>query len=389
MTVQPCPICGGHHAEKFFSLSAQPVLIGVLWPDADSARSCKKGDIDLAFCPDCGFIWNTAFDPSLIEYDSRYDNSLMFSPTFREYTDALVERLIRSYRLHGAKIVDIGCGKGDFLVALCERGENFGYGFDPSYEEERIETAASERITWSNDLYGAEHADIPADLIVSRFVYEHIPAPRDFLAMIRETTDDAHPPVIFFEVPNVDLIIRQMSVWDVIYEHCSYFSVESLTHAFAVTGFDVLRVEETYNKQFLTIDARAGAGSPGTDTGNLDALRRDVASFRDQQEKKRTEWDERIAGWAKGNARVAAWGAGAKAVGFLNMLHVADAIPRVVDINPHKRGKHLAGTGQRIVAPSDLTEDPPDIVILMNPIYRTEIAGTLADLGLSPELVEA
>ena len=389
MTEQPCPICENRGAKTFFSLPAQPVLIGVLWPDADSARSCAKGEIDLAFCPHCGFIWNISFDPGLIEYDRSYDNSLMFSPTFRAYTDKLVQRLVRSYHLQGARIVDIGCGKGDFLVALCEHGQNFGYGFDPSYEQERVETEASERITWSNDLYGAEHAEIHADLIVSRFVYEHIPDPRAFLAMIRETIDDAHPPTIFFEVPNVDLIIRQMSVWDVIYEHCSYFSVESLTHAFATTGFDVLRVDETYNKQFLTIDARAGKGDAGSDTGNLEKLRRDVAAFRDHQAEKQAEWHKRIADWADGNARVAAWGAGAKAVGFLNMLNVTDQIPRVVDINPHKRGKHLAGTGQKIVAPSDLKEDPPDIVILMNPIYRDEISGTLAELGLSPELVEA
>jgi hypothetical protein len=64
-------------------------------------------------------------------------------------------------------------------------------------------------------------------------------------------------------------------------------------------------------------------------------------------------------------------------------------IDRVVDINPHKRGKHLAGTGQRIVAPADLAADPPDIVVVMNPVYRDEIAADLAGRGLTPELVAA
>ena len=71
------------------------------------------------------------------------------------------------------------------------------------------------------------------------------------------------------------------------------------------------------------------------------------------------------------------------------MLGDRDVVTRVVDINPHKQGKHLAGTGQRIVAPAALADDPPDLVVVMNPIYRDEIAADLARQGLTPELVAA
>lgn len=391
-TVHNCPVCDGARGEIFFSLKDQPVLIGILWADAQQARACKKGDINLVFCPDCGFIWNISFDPDRIEYDKQYDNSLHFSPTFQSYSQALVDRLTGTYGLHGKHIVDIGCGKGDFLAMMCEAGGNFGYGFDPSYEGERVETSAADRITWSNDYYDERHAQIQADLITSRFVYEHIPAPRDFLKMIRRSISDPARTVLYFEVPDVNLIIRQLSVWDIIYEHCSYFGVESLTRSFEECGFDILRVEETYNKQFLTIEARI-ATSPkvdaDTEAGDLERLVADIAAFRDKQRQKMAEWRNRLAEWQARGTRVTAWGAGAKAVGFLNMMQVQDTIDRVVDINPHKQGKHLAGTGQRIVPPEDLREDPTDVVILMNPIYRGEIAAQLADLGLSLELVDA
>lgn len=391
MTGHACPICGGDRAEVFFSLPDQPVLIGVMWPDADSARGCRRGDIDLAFCPGCGHVWNVSFQPALVDYDRRYDNSLHFSPKFQAYTRALVERLVRTYDLRGKHVVDIGCGKGDFLAMLCEAGGNSGHGFDPSHEGERVRTTAADRITWSTEYFGEGHASIPADLVTSRYVLEHVPDPRAFLGTVRRSIARPDSAVVVFEVPDIDLILRQMSVWDVIYEHCSFFGVESLTRAFAAAGFDVLRVEQTYGRQFVTIEARVaeGAGSTGPDAGDLDRLAADVEAFRRREAARRADWQDRLADWRRRGLRAAAWGAGAKAVGFLNMLDVTDGIGRVVDINPHKCGKHLAGTGQRIVAPAELLHEPPDLIVLMNPIYRDEVVATLSGLGIQPELVLA
>jgi hypothetical protein len=66
---------------------------------------------------------------------------------------------------------------------------------------------------------------------------------------------------------------------------------------------------------------------------------------------------------------------------------VGSEIEYVVDINPHKQEKHLAGTGHRIVSPTFLKEHAPDLVIVMNPIYQEEIRGDLAAMGLSPEVM--
>lgn len=59
----------------------------------------------------------------------------------------------------------------------------------------------------------------------------------------------------------------------------------------------------------------------------------------------------------------------------------------VVDINPNKHGKFLPGTGHRIQAPDFVRERPPDVVLVMNPIYCDEIRSSLTELGISPELL--
>ncbi|MGB5010628.1 MAG: hypothetical protein WBO88_10160, partial [Candidatus Dechloromonas phosphoritropha] len=59
----------------------------------------------------------------------------------------------------------------------------------------------------------------------------------------------------------------------------------------------------------------------------------------------------------------------------------------VVDINPHRHGYYLPTTGQQIVAPEFLREYQPDVVIIMNAVYRDEIGWELARMALRPEIL--
>ena len=58
----------------------------------------------------------------------------------------------------------------------------------------------------------------------------------------------------------------------------------------------------------------------------------------------------------------------------------------MVDINPHKQGTFLPGSGLAVVPPAALTSAPPTHVIVMNPIYKDEIRAMLDDLELHPTL---
>ena len=83
------------------------------------------------------------------------------------------------------------------------------------------------------------------------------------------------------------------------------------------------------------------------------------------------------------------WSAGARGVNFLNIADTENSIEYVVDINPNKHGLHASGTAQKVVEPEFLVQYKPDIVIVMNPNYLTEITNSLHDLGLHPEVKRA
>jgi len=69
---------------------------------------------------------------------------------------------------------------------------------------------------------------------------------------------DATP--VFIEVPNAARIFDECFVWDIIYEHTSYFTRGSLATTLARSGFGGVVVDEAFHGQFLTAFARAADG---------------------------------------------------------------------------------------------------------------------------------
>src|SRR5690606_23287378 len=198
--------------------------------------------------------------------------------------------------------------------------------------------------------------------------------PARFLATVRAGVAGNPDAVVYCEVPNGDWILRAGSVWDVIYEHVLYFTAPSLAWLFRECGFAVLDVREAYDGQFLALEARSAATGPGALPAVRSDARERALAFGEQIAGLRSRWTRSLQDFAAERKRVVVWGGGAKAVTFLNMIpDTATSIHAVTDVNPGKQGSFIAGTGHRIVAPEVLPDAPPDVVVVMNPVYRTEI----------------
>lgn len=384
-----CPVCQAQNSKPFIAIRQVPVHCNVLWATREEALNVPRGDILLSFCSSCGHVFNLTFDPALMEYTQQYENSLHFSPHFQRYAKALATRLIADYDLHQKDIVEIGSGKGEFLTLLCRLGANRGVGFDPGYVPDPERGGHDLPITFVQDFYSERYVNYPADLICCRHVLEHIPDPRNFIATVRQAVGARRHTVVFFEVPNVLFMLRDLSIWDIIYEHCAYYSSSSLAYLFQTCGFVVLQLQAAFGGQFLAIEARLADQSPSMipiDGTSLEQLRQDVATFATNYRQKVETWGRRLAEWAHTGQRVVVWGAGSKGVTFLNVIEACDQIEYVVDLNPRKHGKYVAGSGQQIVAPVFLRDYHPDVVIVMNPLYINEIQQMMCDLGLKADV---
>lgn len=392
-TAKKIPVCPDSDLIDLIEMRQLPVHCNVLWPTQEDARNAPRGDMRLAYSPACGHTYNLAFDPSLMEYTQEYENSLHFSPRFQEYATALAEGLVKKYDLRNKDIVEIGAGKGDFLIMMCALGGNRGWGYDPSYVPD--EEYMADNVTFIEDFYTDKYIDQRADLIICRHVLEHIEDPDAFIAQVRRAVGEQQS-VVFFEVPNALWTIRRGGIWDIIYEHCSYFSPQSLAYLFRKHGFRVLAVNEVFGGQFLTIEAVPTGVSDDDGTAEaadwnagLTELTEDARTFAANYRQKRYEWQQRLGDLSADGRRGVVWGAGSKGVTFLNALNAGDEIAAVVDINPRKQGKYVAGTGQHIVAPAELQALNPDFVIIMNANYRDEIGRMLAEVGVETEILVA
>ena len=64
--------------------------------------------------------------------------------------------MIQKFDLHSKRIIEIGCGKGEFLALLTELGNNRGIGFDPAFVAARNPAKASCDIQFIADFYSEE-----------------------------------------------------------------------------------------------------------------------------------------------------------------------------------------------------------------------------------------
>jgi len=385
-----CPSCFSKNIITFHQIDDVPVHSVLNIPSCEAAINFPKGTINLGFCKHCGFISNYAFDPVLLRYSSDCEESQGFSDTFNEFARQTAEYLIEKYGIYNKTILEIGCGKGEFLSLLCDLGNNRGIGFDPAYVEGRPVSPNVGQIKFIKDFYSEKYANYYGDLICCKMTLEHINDTGKFIGMIRRAIGDQLNAIVFFQVPDVIRILRDCSFEDIYYEHCSYFSPGSLARLFRKCGFEILALHTEYDDQYIFLEAKPVDGAlhgqvpVEKDYEGLDSL---IENFRERYRTFIESWNRKLKDMKKQGLRIVIWGSGSKGVSFLTTLKIYDEIEYVVDINPYRQGTYMAGTGQLIVAPDFLKKYKPDIVIVMNRIYVDEIRRNLNKLGINPHIM--
>ncbi len=386
--MQDCPGCGQDGARTFFIAENVPVFCNVLWDSREDALNTDRATIKLAHCSHCDLVFNAAFDPGKMAYSAQYENSLDGSPRFREYRGQLADRLVADFKLKEKRIVEIGCGRGDFLRLLADLGGNECVGYDPSFDAENDPPPSHPNVTIRSEDYGPRHRGFDAEFVCCRHVLEHINEPFGFVRSVHGTIKGGSTTAVYFEVPNALYTLKHLGIWDLIYEHCLYFTPAALDALFRRAGFHPIRVDSVYDGQFLSIDATTdleGSISPEVSLSETDRL---VSEFNSAYESKVAHWRKQFAEWANAGTRAVIWGAGSKGVTFLNVMNApSDVIAHAVDVNPRKHGRFVTGTGQQIVQPSELKDLRPDKVLIMNAIYKSEIESQLADLKIAAEVL--
>lgn len=377
-----CSVCTSVDTWEFFQRRNVPCQDGVVWPTREEALKSPLGDIKLTFCKSCGFIWNSLYDPSKVQFTG-YDFSLHYSPLYQSFISSLAERLVGQYELRNKTVLDLGCGRGHFLKTICHIGQNNGIGIDPSFEVEEG-SHPEERITFIKDYYSPRYAHLTADFVSCRHVFDELEKQREFLELIREALSQRTDAIVYFELPNADFTFGERILWNIGYAKRSWFTSNSLMNFFELAEFRVLRCDPCFGNAYLGIEAVISNqdGNRKTDSSRSTETTREILSdFTKEHDQIVDEWATRVDDIRKAGLKAVAWGAGARAILFLTMYDLSDAISYVVDINPKRQGMFLPRTAHQVFSPDHIKVDKPDLILITNPTYENEIRTQAASFG--------
>lgn len=386
-----CPICEHRDLDETVTRAQLPAMQNYVFRHLDLARQAKAGSFALYACPRCGFAFNAAFDPALLDYDAGYDNNVP-SSMMDDYYRELATRLCADCAQDGGLVVDVGCGKGRFLKIACELFPQLrGLGIDPSYEGEP--SLHDGRLRFVPEVFHAGQLQERPALVVCRHVLEHIPQPLGFLQSIAEGLAGFPDTSVFFEVPDTRWIVEQRAFWDFCYEHCNYFDADSLATALQRSGFTPGQLATGFHNQYLWAETRSGGDQLPLESDETAArLNQDLRAYAATESTLMSTAREKLRSLHAAGDAVAIWGMATKGVVFSFLIDPeCELIDCRIDINTNKQGGYVPLTGQRIDAPEALSAHiGHDLTIfVMNPNYLAEIRSRCETLGLRPDFVDA
>jgi len=338
-----------HDSIAFRELYCQrelPLFQNRLYGTCAEARDCPRGDMRLGEDLSTGLVRNAAFNSTVMEYDSHYNNEQSLSPQFqRHMTD--VAKLIETH-MGRERLVEVGCGKGTFLELMLAQGCDL-LGYDPTYEgtNPRVRKA-----------YFSEDLGIRGDGLILRHVLEHIEDPVGFLFRLAEA--NGGKGLIYIEVPCLDWICARRAWFDIFYEHVNYFRLSDLRRIFG----KVLHADRGFGDQYLRF------------VGDLSTLRRPERDAVDSVVFPEDFTEGLMCELGAEPGPYVIWGGASKGVIFsLLRERAGHPVDRVIDINPGRQGRFLAATGLEVLSPQEGLSGLPkgSVIHVMNPNYRAEV----------------
>lgn len=382
-----CRSCGGTDIRGFLDLGPMP-LANTLPPTADAPR--PRYPLTAVVCRDCRLVQLThAVPPAEIYDDYPYFSSCSTSwvEHARRYAVAARDRLKLG---PDSMVVEVASNDGYLLRHFVDMGVPV-LGIEPATTVAAAAVAAG--VPTECAFFGTATAEDlrtrgkAADLMVSNNVLAHVPDLNDFIAgFARLLKPDG---VWTCEFPHLLRMLEGVQFDTVYHEHFSYFSLLAAERALARHGLAVFDIDElpTHGGSLRLWIAAAGTRDA---SASLARVRSDEAAagldgdavydrFAEQTRHcigslRRFLDDARAAG-----RRVAGYGAAAKSATLLGACGAtATDIAFIADINPHKQGRFIPGTGIPIVAPERIFAERPDDVLIFPWNLRHEITTQLA-----------
>ena len=348
-----CRVCEG-------SLTASPLLRYENSPRSaqgflDASEECDDlVNLEIFQCTYCGLVQHNL---APVPYYKEVIRAIAFSKEMGEFRVDQLHHWIKQNLLENKKILEVGCGRGEYIDLLISAGATKVAGIE--YAQTSV-IAARQKYPQIYKGYLDLDFELPSDFKFDAFTIfsflEHWPNPNKGLRMIHSALSEGAVGLV--EVPNFELILNKGLYSEFTTDHIFYFDRKSITFILEKNGFEVISVESVWNDYILSAKVR-----------KRPLL--DVTNFLNIQEKIKSQLTTFLG--HHGNRDVAIWGAGHQSLAVIAMSGVANQIKYIVDSAPFKQGKFTPATHLLIVGPEHLNAHPPKAIIVMAAGYSNEV----------------
>lgn len=323
------------------------------FPDAASLTKDRGSDLHIFQCMACGVVQIPGLP---VPYYREVIRAAAYSPEMRSFRQQQFAAWAKTYNLIGKKVLEVGCGRGEYLLLLREADMD-AHGLEASATS--VAACREQRLpvmlgypTGDTDLLGGA----PYAAFATFNFMEHWPDPVGSLMSIARNLEGSAVGLV--EVPNFDMIVSQALFSEFIADHLLYFTADTLRFTLQRSGFEVLSCQSTWHDYILSATV-------------IKRRPIDLGVLKLQQEKVNRELHMFIARFPPHS--VAVWGAGHQALATLALCDLGNKIRYVVDSAPSKQNRFTPATHLPIISQMRLLEDPPKAIIVMAASYSDEV----------------
>ena len=396
-----CIACG-HALSPLMTLDDMPASAQNI-PAASELAEDHPLSLTLCQCPSCGLV---QFDTEPVDYYRdviRAGGGTRTMTRLRHEEYARLLTAMQEHHIHGRRIVEVGCGRGEFLRMwqnLAEDPEGaaalardqardplsgqpnaaplhlVGLEHKPSLVEEANAVADKKYRVYEGFATGdVRYPEGPFDAFVQFNFLEHQPDPCD---MLRNIGRNLKPQALgLITVPSFEYILRYNGYYELLRDHIANYTEFTLQKLLQDCGFELLSMD-LVNRD--TIEAIVRKADPD-ELSELHYSGRliDVSALRDSYDRLSASVNAHIDHLSESHRTMAIWGASHQGFTLADTTKLSGRVEYIIDSAPFKQGRFSPASHIPIVAPDYAVAHPVDEILIVAPGYTDEIAGIIRE----------
>ena len=154
------------------------------FPDLKSLKNDNGSDLNLFQCSSCGLV---QLSEKPVSYYKEVIRASSFSDEMKKFRGEQFVSWVDKYNLKGKSILEVGCGRGEYISILKQTEVSLAHGIE--YSKESVSSCINSELSVTKGFFGDENFVLPKqkyDGFICLNFMEHWPNPNKVLAHLKK-----------------------------------------------------------------------------------------------------------------------------------------------------------------------------------------------------------